>query len=83
MDLGDLILFLRNRTVEAQQAEDQPTLKELFVTFSFIQDAIEASGDTTYWQVVDDLYDGIRHIGLADFKVHIPSEEMIRALQRK
>ena len=83
MNFADLIVHLRNRTAEACQSNDEPRLKRLFTTLNDIADVIEASGDWTYWEVVDDLIDSIRHIGIAPFKVHIPTEEEIRAIPTK
>ena len=83
MNFADLIVHVRNRTAEAYQSNDEPRLKRLFTTLYDIADAIEASGDWMYWEVVDDLIDSIRHIGIADFKVHIPTEEDIRCIQPK
>ena len=83
MNFADLIVHLRSRTAEACQSNDEPRLKQLVITLNDIADAIEASGDWTYWEMVDDLIDSIRHIGIAPFKVHIPAEEDIRRIQPK
>lgn len=78
MTMADLLCYIREQIIQAREENNNKVLQELFTTLGIIQDAIENSPDKTYWWIVDNLYNAIRHSGYAEHKVTIPSIDDIR-----
>ena len=78
MTMADLLCYMRERVIKARENNNSDDFTSLFYALSVIQDAIETGPDKTYWWIVDDLENVLRHTGIAEFKVNIPSVEQIR-----
>lgn len=79
MTMADLLCYIREQVIQARENNSgEDVYTRLLYTLSVIQDAIENSPDKTYWWVVDDLLNVIRHTGIVEFKFTIPSIEAIR-----
>jgi hypothetical protein len=53
-------------------------IQGLYYALNVLQDAIDHSGDSTSWWVVEEIISTLQHTGIAQFKVKIPTGAEIR-----
>lgn len=79
--LTDLLCYIsRQITVSREKEEDQGVRSAMFYTLLTLEDATRSVNNAAYSVVINDLIYALQHIGLADAKVDIPTEEQIKSI---
>jgi hypothetical protein len=81
MSIADFLCYIREQLIEARSnPNNQEIMTKLFYALTVLDEATLSSGDATYTSIIEEFINAIQHTSLAEFKVHIPSEDDIRGL---